>query len=261
MEKEYYRLDTSYCSYYACVWHQYPDQDKVFIGSRKKCVSFSVYDYDPDPNLDGLGYSEHCNTTGNLQRGPDTQHMLKTALQFMMHKYPNNSKKFLFRDTSYIQGSRETKISLAHYHILHYHKTWYEKHFLAEPHGEEQAKKYYDEVKAFKKMFKSKPALDIKHPKVKKLYEDSKDLTEFVANMKTADAHLYKDWCSSLVQSHISNVNEMAWCIQASKMQGIPDVTITALEDKPVDLFSMMQGGDEPSDLNIVITGPNDSML
>ena len=38
--KEYYRIKTSYCLYYAEIWHQYPNIDKVYFGGKRKCVTF-----------------------------------------------------------------------------------------------------------------------------------------------------------------------------------------------------------------------------
>lgn len=71
MNKEYYKINTNYASYYvelwhsdslrfSSSWHQYPNIDKIYIGGRKKCVSFSVYLEEKDsPNLDSFGYNPY----------------------------------------------------------------------------------------------------------------------------------------------------------------------------------------------------------
>lgn len=134
LDKEYYEIKTSFCNYYVEIWHQYHNIDKVYIGGKKKCVVFSIYLDDPNevPNLDGFGFDENCNTSGNLQRTHGTQHLLKTALTFVKTLYKASS--ILLKDTSTIECNGYN-MSLMKYSILHYGKTWYEKHFLARPHN------------------------------------------------------------------------------------------------------------------------------
>lgn len=55
--KEYYKITTSYCNYYAEVWHQYPNIDKVYIGGKRECVAFTVYLDEPTPNLNAVWVS------------------------------------------------------------------------------------------------------------------------------------------------------------------------------------------------------------
>jgi hypothetical protein len=258
--KEYYKITTSYCNYYACVWKQYPDQDRVFIGAKKKCVTFSIYHYDPDANLDGLGFSEDCNITGDLQRGQGTQHMLKTSMHVLMKMYPHLSGKFLFKDTSTIQGERNFKLSLAHHSILHHGKTWYERYFRAVPNDKPEI--YYAGLKYLHNhVMTTKPELYIRHPQVILKYAKATSLKDFLHEMKDADAYFYKDWCSPLIGEVVPQVNDMTWCIDAHTLD-LPSITVVKEANEPKQLFMMKGGGEDPSEEpTLVLNSPMDPIM
>jgi hypothetical protein len=224
MEKEFYKITTSYCDYYACIWKQYPDQHRVSIGSMKKCLSFFVYDYDEDATL------EDCNID-------DTQHMLKVSMKFLQEKYSNLSGKVMFKDTSFIMGERGMRMSLAHKDVLQYGKTWYERNFRAVPDNDT----YYSDLKNFQKhVLTTKPQLLIKNPSIKKLYEKCKTLKEFIKELREADVYFYKDWCNDLVNRYIPTLSDnTTWIIDIKKLD-VPEIKISSLEKEPENLFINM---------------------
>jgi hypothetical protein len=173
-----------------------------------------------------------------------------------MQTYPHLSGNVLFKDTSQINGGRDTRISLAHYSILHYGKTWYERHFKAFPYDRPEV--YHSEILNFQNTIKNtKPTLHIKHPKVQHEYQKSSNLNDFLKVMKDIDVYFYKDWCSPLIRQYVPQVNDMTWCINAYSLT-LPNITATKLENEPNNLFIIKGGGNE---VDISILNSQDPLL
>ena len=256
MIERYYKVNTSYCNYYAVVQEPYPETYRVMFGAKKKCVVFSVYAYDKEANIDALGHSEHCNTSGTLERGRGTQHMLKVAMGFIVNIFPFLSGKFIFKDTSYIECMNGYRLALATYEILNHGKTWYEKNFRAVPWTLRE--EYTESLKLFtSKVMKEKPPLSIKQSKIKKLYDESRDLSSFIASLKDYDCFLYKDWADLLIRKHVPYLFGMDWVIDLSLLD-VPNIDITLVKEKPSELFSMQGGGPDPV---LVACGTKDALL
>lgn len=251
MSKEYYKVETSFCSYYVEIWHQYPNMDKVYFGGKRKCVTFSVYFDEPHPNLDALGHNENCNISGDLQRQHGTNHMITSAFAFIRHMYAKKgvSDTYMLRDASYIH-CQAYMMSLASYYIMHYDKTWYEKKFKAIPTYDEE--EYRKCVKAWKQLKASKPIMSdffqsVQNKKrrsyLEGVYTQVESLGEFLEQLKDMDCLVYKDWGERLVNSCFNNLNGMSWCIDASRLS-VPHINIVSLgKTKPQDMF-IHTGGD-----------------
>lgn len=159
MSKEYYIIKSRYSDYYSEIWHQYPNIDKVYVGGKKRCVTLSVYFDEPNPNIDGIGYDENCNITGNLIKGSGTRHMVLSALSFIETKYKNKgvSSVFLLKDSSTID-CKGFDMYLPHYYMLYYNQTWYQKQFHAIPL--KTPSDFINDRKALVNYLKTKPAAE-----------------------------------------------------------------------------------------------------
>lgn len=259
--KEYYTIRTSYSTYYAEVWHQYPNIDKVYFGGKKMCVSFSIYFDEPDPNLDVVGYDENCNTTATLVNGKGTKHMLLCAFAFVKHMYGKHgvSERFLLKDYSTIDCHGH-EMFLSHFYMLHYGKTWYEAKFGAQP--VEQPERYHTSVGVWKAMLKTKPTPDVVFGNVKgtqrrahleKMYKEHATLGDFLKTTKDMDCSIYRRWGDALVNSAFSyNIVGREWAIDASALKQPAIQVIYVGEKKPTDMFIHTGGAMRNRDVNLM---------
>lgn len=226
------------------------------LGAKRKCVLISVYDFDPDANIDALGHSEHCNLAGTLERGRGTQHMLKTALAFTLKKFSHLSGHFIFKDTSYIECMRGYKMSLAVYEILNHGRTWYEKHFRAYPWTLRD--EYISALRNFRdNIIKAKPDIPFKNKQLGEMYEKSSDLASFIHGLKEHDCFLFKVWADVLVRTYIPYLYGIDWCISVLGLNDIPTLTISELNERPTNIFVIHGGGDP----QLVAHGTGDILL
>ena len=241
-KKEYFLIKTNYSHYYAEVWHQYPNIDKVYIGGRKRCVLFSIYLDEADPNIDGIGYDETCNVAGDMRRGKGTRHMILSAFAFIKDLYANThvSQVFLLKDTSKIACSGYD-MYLSHYYLAHYGKTWYEKHLGAAP--VESKDTYKRGVLQFQEVLKTKPDVlkDVKSKQrysvLTREYNKYVCLEDFIASTKDSDCIVYKDWLDKLIEKYIPNILTMEWSVDASVLE-VPSIEIVRQgEHRPKDMF------------------------
>jgi hypothetical protein len=107
---------------------------RVYVGGvrRSTCVMFSVYDEEPIPNLDAVGYDAECANDGNLEKSRGTVVMLKTAMKFVCALFPE-TREIRLKDTSFIQCKLNKTVPLALLYIAKHRKTWYESKFSALP--------------------------------------------------------------------------------------------------------------------------------
>ncbi len=224
---------------------------RVHIGNKKKCVVLSVYFDDTDPNIDGIGYDENCNESGNLMRNSGTIHMIKSAMAFVVKHYKKyNFKKFQFKDTSVIHCAKDYQMPLNVYYIAKHGKTWYEMKLKAKPVNEND--KYYEGIRTLKESFK-KPIGDhmmiydnlmqnISKSKKNAFYPVFKNCTtikEFFKYLfEEYDCFVLKDWLSRYILNFIPNLMRMEWYIEHFTDF---NVEIEILKEKPEDLF--MIGG------------------
>lgn len=246
--KNYYKLKTSYATYYAEIWHQYPNIDKVFIGGKKRCLVFSIYlDFvDDPPNIDSFGYDEECNKKGNHLRGIGSVHLLKAGMKFIIDHYKLTSSKFILKDSSYIQCSNG-RLSLPAYYTVFYGKTWYEDKFGAQPLfiPQETLKSQRQSLKQFIEM-PTKPATitdfidcDIVNPRIEKLlkheYSKSKTLKDFFRTLKEEyDCSVFKSWLPILVTRFIPDLQDTEWRIT---YKDGPNIEVTRLDYKPTNMI------------------------
>lgn len=242
--KEYYKITTSYCNYYAEVWHQYPNIDKVYVGGKKKCVAFTVYLDEPTPNLDAVGFHEGCNLRGDLSKGHGTRHMVMIAFAFLKTLYHNKINRLvLFRDASVID-CYGYNMPLSQYYMLHYGKTWYQKHFHAQPSSLKWKDKLINDVNTWDIVLKSKPtgifdgvANKERRKLLHDMYATCDSLHELLQKLKSMDCNVYKDWADVLVKDHMPYLVGIEWCIETSILD-LPSIqVVTKGNVKPKGLF------------------------
>jgi hypothetical protein len=277
LQNEYYKIKTPFATYFAEIYHQYPNTDKVYIGGKKKCVTISVYKDDINavmgakllspqqhwmlarvgsqpcinepPNIDGLGYHSNCNEAGDHQRSSGSIHLLNTAMQFIIMHYKLKDKTFLLKDTSYIECNKG-HLPLSIYYMAYHGKTWYEAKFNAVPVliSSDLLQKQKKELKHF---LKGKTGInDLKeffNEKEKPLRDiilkeakDCKNIKELLTHLKEYDCDIFKNWLSRLVSKFIPNLNGADWQIELNKDTSL---YIEQIKDKPIDMFSMNRGG------------------
>ena len=247
MNKEYFKLKTSYASYYVEIWHQYPNIDKVYVGGKKKCVSFSIYLEDKEsPNLDGFGYDESCNKEGDHVKGVGSIHLLKVSMLFIISHYKlSNDTRFQFKDTSFIECNAY-KLALPIYYTVFYGKTWYESKFDAVPlfMSKDDLKEQRNQLMIF---LKTKPHIneffsgsERLKAIISKSYDESESIQDCLRRLKELDCSIFKNWLPALVSRFIPLLLGTEWTIQCNT-----DIEIktTRLLQRPPQLF-VMTGGD-----------------
>lgn len=241
---EYYQIKTSYAHYYAQVWQQYPNIHKVYVGGKKKCVSFSVYlDLGEEPNIDGLGYDQACNTSMDHIKGKGTVHLLKCAMAFVVQLYAYlGLSKFKFNDSSFIQCDKNYVMRLQDYYLTYHGGTWYEVKMGAVP-CDVDVETYKSDKEALRKFLGSKLPIDALHkfPQgFKAMYEQCSSLREFLGMIKDYDCLVFKPWLGFIVTQHIHYIRDMEWIVEVDL-----DVKIefARVKEKPKDMFVMQGGG------------------
>lgn len=255
MNKEHFQIKTSYANYIVEIWHQYPSVDKVYIGARKKCASFSVYldengklIKEEPPQLDGFGFNQHCNITGNHVKGIGSVHLLNTAMCFIVSHYKLSSNtQFHFTDTSFIECIRY-HMPLSVYYMIFNNKTWYESKFAAIPlyisESELNAQK-----QALEQYLSAKPDISshfmeyqsaLKN-KVQQIYNTTSSLNECLNILKQEDCSIFAGWLQSICLEHIPKLQGTPWMIQNKMAKS--SISYTKLKDKPNNLFEL-KGGD-----------------
>jgi hypothetical protein len=243
MSKEYFQIKTSYSSYYAEIRHQHPIVDKVYIGAGQECVSFSVYlDEDP-PQLDGFGFSQHCDYTGNHIKGIGSVHLLNTAMSFIVSHYKlHEDTKFELSDVSFIECIRY-HLPLSLYYMIYDNKTWYESNFDATPMY--MSKTELDtQRQALKDYISGKPDISSHFmerqsalkDKVHQVYNSTKSLKECLDILKQQDCNIFSGWLQSICFHHIPHLLGTPWIIQNKSKESISYLKLT---DKPNDIFQL----------------------
>lgn len=256
MNKEHYQIKTSYANYYVEIWHQYPTIDKVYIGARKKCIGFSVYLNEKGkslkeepPEIDGFGFSQHCNITGNHVKGIGSVHLMNTALRFIINHYklPENIK-FTFKDVSFIECIKY-HMPLRIYYTIFHGKTWYEDKFGALPVNKLAITRLEESRKRLKEFLSLKPDIEMFFD------EDQKDLMEYVLSiyakcgslkecldiLKEEDCKVFKGWLEFVYEHVMKSDYDRSWYI--TNKVGPDFLTYTKIEVKPAILFSLKGGG------------------
>lgn len=258
MNKEYFEITTPFCKYFVEIWHQYPTIDKVYVGGKRKCVSFTVYltedgriDQEDFPQLDGFGFHQHCNITGNHIKGIGSIHLLNTAMRFVTSHYKlSDDTKFQFKDASFIECA-SYNMPLSVYYTIFYGKTWYELKFGATPlyisiGGLEE------ERKRLKNFLKTKPQ-DISmyfhekqvtlKDKVTTIYKKSKSLQECLNTLKEEDCHVFKGWVQQIYNTFVQNLVGTDWVI--TNTWGKDTINYEKLLRKPNAMFTLTGGDGE----------------
>lgn len=247
MNKEYFSIKTSYANYVAEIRHQHPSVDKVYIGAGQECVSFSVYLDDNEeepPQLDGFGFSQHCNRTGNHIKGIGSVHLLKTAMSFIVSHYKlQENTNFELSDTSFIECIRY-HMPLSLYYMMFDNKTWYESNFDAIP-------MYFSKTEldtqrqALQEYISGKPEISSHFmerqsalkDKVHQVYNSTKSLKECLEILKQEDCNIFSGWLQSICFQHIPQLLGTPWKIQNK----LPKESISYIKEpnKPSNIFEL----------------------
>lgn len=251
--REYYKIKTLHAHYYVEIWHQYPQMDKVFVGGRKKCVSFSVYlsengkvDEDEPPQLDGFGFHPHCNSKGNHMKGIGSVHLLNTSMAFLVDFYKmKKSTTFQYTDSSFIECLKH-HMPLCVYYIVFHGKTWYEYKFNAKPIYTD-ASLYDEQKRKLKAHIMGKPDISVYFTKeqkklqehVQSVYDTCQTLKECLDILKDYDCDIFRGWLVRLCTLFVPNIIGSSWILTAEEYGTHKYVH---LNKKPKELFEM-QGG------------------
>lgn len=244
-KRDYYKVKTGHATYYAEVWHQYPNIDKVYFGGNKRCLSFSVYlDYiDDPPNIDSLGYHEECNKRGDHVKGTGSVHLLNTGMQFIVEHYKLKHRLFQLKDTSHIECANGP-LPLSIFYTTFHNKTWYEAKFKAQPLyiTKDELRKQKNALRAY--LDSPKPPLsDVVNlesinrkirPILESVYAGKKVVTirDFLNTLKDEyDCAVFNKWLPVLVTRFIPTLKDTEWNIQYT---GYIPMNVSILEKKPV---------------------------
>jgi hypothetical protein len=245
MREEYYLIKTTYATYYATIFHQYPDVDKVIIGGKKKCMHLSVYKNDDEhPQIDAIGYDENCNADGNHVKGLGSVHMCKIALQFVIYHYNfDKDVKFQLKDTNTIE-CHKYKLALPIYYMIYHGKTWYEDKFGAVPLFISE-KVWKKQKKALREFLKEKPDIDDLFSEnqhqlknyIKSVYNKEGSLSSLFQRFKDDDCSVFKNWLPKLILKFIPTLVGMEWIVHCGGKNDI-EMNIKKLEHKPPGMFT-----------------------
>ena len=200
---KHYKIKTSYANYYVAILKY---QDKIYIGSKKKCLIISVYLDGDAPNIDSVCYDIGCNETAT--------HLMRAGISFVKKHYSKYLKKHKIKliyimDKSSIQCERNYKQSLPYYYLAKYGQTWYEKHFKAIP---DEIKTYEADKKRLKEALATKPKLKLKNKKLKKLYNNHENIGDFIKDITTTyDCIALKGWFNTFMVSYVPYLVGMRW--------------------------------------------------
>lgn len=130
-DKSYYEICSRSHSYKAIVLEG-EGMTRIHFGGTKKCVFIDVYDDHDVGHLDAVGHSPRCNMNGNLPRRDGTIDMVKSAILFMFKKF-STQESISLKDASNIICNNDKRVSLLHFYIAIYGKSWYQKYFEFKP--------------------------------------------------------------------------------------------------------------------------------
>jgi hypothetical protein len=231
----------------------------IRFGGTKECINISVYKDDDKPNINGLSFNSRCSNDENLIPGNGTIEMVKSALKFTKHKFPNLTRKFLFKDYSTIDCLKKIQVRLYYYYLTKYGKTWYQKYFNAKPIKGEFISKINDalnilndpnkkiEYKDFcKRYLLINNRIRNLDEALKDLYKDSLNYKEFLMNVikKYPDCGILDSWFGSFWSDICSfNFYEEFWMIKEKEIERWPEVSIINKKDKPIFKRIKQDGG------------------
>lgn len=246
----FYKLQSKSNVYYASVVIYKSDElHKVFVGGKKKCVVISVYPDDPVPNLDAVSFDEQCNEQGDLLRGRGTVDIVKSAMAFVKQLYGFN--RFQLTDKSHITCRKKVQVSLIHFYLAKYQKTWYEDKFNAIPLT---IADYKDKVKRLRQTLRTKPEWDNFSEEhqvpsnmkaaLGKLYNECDNLGIFFKTIANDyDCYLFKDWLGIFIDKEMGNVYATKWVIQS-----VDTVNVEKIQQLPSNVFI---SDEKPSLMNL----------
>lgn len=214
----------------------------VLGGDYAKCITIS-YKYNNnipiEASLPHLLYEPECSVGSTLERGGESEVMIKTALRHAYSEIPSTTI-FKFDDMSKIDCLPKNMsipperkpikpLNLAYFSIAYHSKTWYELRFNAEMIDKVQYANYRSSL-SFLTDSATKPSfedfLEIAQPPVdqieilKPLYESAETYRDFfnaIPKAKRCDMLYY--WLSTFMKHYIGRVyTEMDWQINIDTM-------------------------------------------
>ena len=241
----YFHITTDYSNYYAMIQPYYDGKhhymDKVFLGSKKKCMVMSIYLDSDEPNIDSFGH----NSNYDLAKKQGSIHMLKTGVSFIRKFYKDYFKlhkiKYIqLKDKADIDCMRDTLQNLATFYIVKHKKTWYEKNFECIP-AIIPIEKYSKDCNALFTSMNTKPDINFgqKNKKLTELYTRYATFKDFFTYLAANfDCRIYKDWLDEYVSDYIPYLYGMKWKMPFNKANKIK-ITLKKLDERPKDLFIM----------------------
>jgi hypothetical protein len=217
-------------------------------GINDKCINMSVSVSNTDKKMAAeisrLESFPDCNFENFVEKG-DTVDMIKTALQFIVHIFPE-VKYIYFDDASNIDCGKtlgrkyEKPFSLAYLYLSQYGKTWYEYHFNAQQNNAKQYAIYQEKLKnltapinlSFSEIVKF--ASEEQKTKFSKYFDKSigKSWLELFNSIPVIErCPIFFNWLSPVIDKIIKNsYNPRGWVINIDEM---PKTEFSVLDSPP----------------------------
>ena len=250
---EFYELKTNYATYYVKIEKDLYEgmMDRVSIGGNKKCMIISVHFDGDNPMLNGIGFDNHCNITSNHMNKHGTLHLLKSGISFILEYYKAKMKHIEymdFKDTSHFDCSQDYVQNMITFYIANYRMTWYEAKLYAIHEKKEDQEKYKSSIVELKNVLNTKPLFEsivnIKKSNrlefLRKQYDNSKNIKQFLTNIKTQDCYIYKGWLDSFINQYVPNMYGIIMKFPMRKH--MIDIEIIRKETQPKEMFVYVGG-------------------
>jgi hypothetical protein len=276
-KEEHYILKTSKYDFNLTISYNIRDEELIsqtlFIGGNKKgCVVINVpaildrnsryYNmYKSNvAKIPHLFYDKNCCINKELDSGYGTRYMIKTILKIVKERY-SHIDTFEFDDASKIEcilDGTNREISLAHYSVALYGKTWYERNFNAELKDNDDKIKYKNAVQIFSDPTKKLSFMiafadyyygedRIKFDKLESIYNKTNTYNEFFIKLKEEYKEKFceitVDWLDNFVNKLLGrNYMNSTWIIKVNNMN--TNVSINSMiisNEKPK--YNIQSGG------------------
>jgi hypothetical protein len=134
--------------------HKYSKEDNQLLsttllihGVNKGFIKLTISYFNYQGYISNIRYCEKRSIKGLLKRDKGSIDMLNTLLSYIKNNYyPKNVLKVTFDDDCQIFSNFGEKIELKSIHYLIYGKTWYEKHFNAQPYFSHSKQHYLTNI-------------------------------------------------------------------------------------------------------------------
>ena len=248
----------------------------LFGGVKEECVTINVDAQVNDdrfvavmkPNVAKIpliSYDPRCSLDVQLDKGEGTRYMIKTAINFVKHKFPYVDT-FELDDKSYFECADGMQVSLPHYSVAVYDKTWYERNFGAKLQDEYLCERYNDAKKMFSDESKKLPFQAIQtryfptnnnfQKLLENVYEKSDTYNDFFMKLKNEHTDKFCDMTKEWLEVFVNDILGQNYLNNRWIIQSIPsNVRITEIIRLDKGFKFVQKGGKRNKKVHFVING------